>query len=90
MLTIKFPGHPKAQAIIIDKPVNKVSGIVECEICDWHMVLVGLSTEEISNEIEKFIKNHKCLPFAREEEVIAFARRLKKALPSASVRVMKG
>lgn len=90
MLTIKFPGYPKARAIIIDKPVNKVNGIVECEVCDWHMVLMAPSTEETSSEIEEFVKNHKCLPLAKEEEIIAFAARLKKGMPSASVRVMKG
>ena len=39
MLTIKYPGQPKAYAIIVDEPVNGVSGIVECYVCDWHLVL---------------------------------------------------
>lgn len=90
MLTIKFQGCPKARAIILDEPVNGVSGIVECEVCDWHLVLKTSSVERISNGIEEFIGNHKCLPLAREEEVVAFADKLKKGMPSACVRVMKG
>lgn len=90
MLTISFPGHPKARAILVDEPVNGVSGIVECDICDWHMVLTVSGTEEISDEIEKFIKNHDCLPLARREEVTAFAEKLKKDMPEGRVRVMKG
>lgn len=90
MLTIKFPGCPKARAIIIDKSVNEVNGIVECEVCDWHLVLTTSNTKEISSEIEEFIKNHECLPLARIEEVVAFADKLKKGMPSACVRVMKG
>jgi len=90
VLTIKFQGCPKARAIIVDKPVNGVSGIVECEVCDWHLVLVTSGVEEMSNEIEEFIRKHKCLPLARGEEVVAFADKLKKGMPSARVRVMKG
>ena len=90
MLTISFPDCPKAKAIIVDEPVNGVSGIVECDVCDWRMVLTTPDIAEISGEIEKFIKNHKCLPLARVEEVITFAEKLKKGMPTAHIRVTKG
>ncbi len=71
MLSISFPGHPKARAIIIDGSVNGVSGIVECDICDWHAVLLESETEKLSDEIEKFIKEHDCGMLAREKDAIA-------------------
>lgn len=90
MIQVEFPGQPKARAIIVDEPVNGVSGVVECDICDWRMVLMTSETEEISGEIEKFIKEHECEPLAREEEAVAFAQRLSKHFPKHSVRIMKG
>lgn len=90
MIEVKFPGYPKVRAIIMDELVNGVSGIVECDVCDWRMVLTTSGTEEMSDEIEKFIKEHDCEPLARQEEVIALAEKLKKDLPGYSVRLMKG
>ena len=31
MLIIEFPGYPKVRAILVDEPVNGVSGIIECD-----------------------------------------------------------
>lgn len=90
MIEVEFPGQPKARAIIVDEPVNGVSGIVECDVCDWRMVLTTSETEEISGEIQRFIKEHECEPLAREEEVVAFAERLSKQMPGSLVRMMKG
>ena len=58
MLTIEFPGYPKVRAIMVDEPVNRMSGIVECDACDLRRVLTASDIEDISNEIEEFIKNH--------------------------------
>jgi len=90
MLTITFPGYPKARAIIIDEPVNGVYGIVDCDVCDGHKVLTESETEGMAGAIEGFIKEHSCVPLAREEEVIAFAERLKKSMGRGKVRVIKG
>lgn len=92
MLTIGFSGHPKARAIVVDEPVNGVIGIVECSICSGGLVLTPsvVDIDSISSEIEQFIREHKCKPLAREVEVIAFAEKLKKSLPSMLVKVTKG
>jgi len=60
MLTISFPGYPTARAILIDKPVSGVIGIVECDSCGWKAVLLESVTEGLSDEIETFIKTHAC------------------------------
>lgn len=89
MLTINFPGHPIARAIIVDESVNGVSGFLECGVCDKHLVLMALGTDRISTEIEQFIKAHHCRPFARRSGVIALAEKLKGSLPDCEVRIMR-
>ena len=90
MLAVEFPGHPKAYAIIADESVSGMSGIAQCSTCGKCVVLATLDAEAIADEIEGFIKNHKCLALSREEEVVAFAERLKEGMPKASIRVKKG
>ena len=90
MLTIEYPGYPKARAIIIDEPVNGVYGIVDCDVCNGHKVLTASGIEVMAGEIEGFIKEHKCEPLAKEEDVVAFAKRLKKGLGRGIVIVKKG
>ncbi len=90
MLIIEFPGYPKVRAILVDEPVNGVSGIIECDACDWRMVLGVSGDGEIANEIERFIKEHDCKFLARRDEVIALAERLRDGLPGHSVKLMKG
>ena len=96
MITIKFQGHPKARAIILDHPVhlaltgNGVSGMIECTICEAQSGLFHEGEGQLADEIEGFIKNHECLALARESEVVAFAGRLREKLPKASIVVKKG
>ena len=44
----------------------------------------------MSDEIEKFIKEHDCAPLAKETEVINFAKKLKKKMPGYIVKIRKG
>lgn len=90
MITISFTGHPKAQAIILDEVADGVSGVVECGICGGRLVLKSSEIEVMSDEVEKFIKEHDCEPLARESEVIDFAKKLKKSMPGCFVKVRKG
>lgn len=90
MLTIKFPGHPKSWAIIADGFIGRIGGMIECTLCNRREVLMVLEIEEISTEIEKFIKNHDCVPLAREKEVLDFCGRLKQRLPGYLINVTKG
>lgn len=96
MLSIIFKGHPKANAIILEKPIhaspsgNGVTGIIECTICDCRAGLFHVGEDQLVDEVEQFIKNHKCLPLARLSEVKVFAEKLQLGLPNAIVRINKG
>lgn len=54
------------------------------------MVLKSSESEGMSDEIEKFIKEHDCAPLAKETEVINFAKKLKKKMPGYIVKIRKG
>lgn len=96
MLSITFKGHPKANAIILEKPIhvamsgNGVTGIIECAICSCRAGLFHADEYQLADEVEQFIKNHKYLLLSRRSEVKAFAEKLQRGLPNAVVRIKKG
>ncbi len=95
MLEIIFKGHPKARAIILEKPIHvalsgkEIAGMIECTICECKAGLLPEGEDQLANEVEYFIKKHRCLPLARLAEVQAFADKLQRKLPNALVRVKK-
>jgi hypothetical protein len=60
MIKVEFEGYPKAEVIIYNNKMEFVRGFVECTVCKKEATLYKDKDEDISNEIEFFIKNHKC------------------------------
>lgn len=91
MLTIDFRGQPRARAIIVDNPVGKITGAVECMVCGAKYLVRGKGVEEISNSVEWFIKHHGCFPgvkeFVKEEFINAMVA---EKFPECVVRMNEG
>lgn len=60
MIEATFPNGEKVRAIILDEPINGISGIVECCKCDWRAGILASNVEEQTKEIEEFAKVHTC------------------------------
>lgn len=60
MIEATFSRGEKVRAIVLDEPVNGISGIVECQNCDWRAVILSSDTDGQTKEIEEFAKTHSC------------------------------
>lgn len=74
MITVEFPNGRKVRGIVLDEPVNGVSGIFECCFCDWRVALVETDTEGLAQEIETFANTHNCQGLTKERLLDAIAR----------------
>ena len=80
MITVEFPGRAKRYggtalnrkvwAIIIDEPLNSISGIVECCDCEWKSVITTEDTDGQVEEIEIFACNHLCERLPTKQELL--------------------
>lgn len=77
MITVKFPNGRRVRAIIIDKPFNGVSGIVECCDCEWRAVITAEETSGQAEEIEIFAYSHTCQRLPTKQDLLDAITRAK-------------
>jgi len=76
VLTIETVRGREVYVMILDNPVDSVSGICQCKDCDAYAVLRQVDKEKLAIEILEFADRHHCERafFRSKEELIDIIR----------------